>query len=91
LAEGSCFLVFPKAVVKRLFDRSGWSQKQVVFTVTGKICALVSLFLIVFTPLKLGTSVFTVGTIFTGLGLLGLMADERQFMGNSFVNGVRSS
>ena len=55
LVEGTCFLVFPKDVVKRLFDRSGWSQKQVVFTVIGKVCALVTLILIVFTPLKLGT------------------------------------
>jgi len=47
LVDGICFLVFAKPVVRRLFDRSGWSQKQVVFTVIGKVCALVSLFLIV--------------------------------------------
>jgi hypothetical protein len=32
LTQGTCFLVFSGDVVKRLFDRSGWSQKQVVFT-----------------------------------------------------------
>ncbi|MFN2108097.1 MAG: hypothetical protein ACK2UI_00420, partial [Anaerolineae bacterium] len=73
LTDGICFLIFPKDVVKRLFDRSGWSQKQIVFTVIGKVCALVSLFMIVFTPLKLGTPVFIVGAIVAGLGLLGLL------------------
>jgi protein-S-isoprenylcysteine O-methyltransferase Ste14 len=84
LTEGICFLVFPKAVVKRLFDRSGWSQKQIVFTVIGKVCALVCLFLIVFTPLKLGTFVFTVGAIVTALGLLGLVVALLNFKNTPF-------
>ena len=84
LVDGICFLVFPKDVVKRLFDRSGWSQKQVVFTVIGKVCALVTLILIVFTPLKLGTPVFIVGAIVTGLGLLGLLIALLNFKNTPF-------
>ncbi len=73
LTDGICFLVFPKAVVKRLFDRSGWSQKQVVFTVIGKVFALVCLTLIVLTPLKIGHAVFVIGAVMTTLGLIGLV------------------
>lgn len=84
LVDGICFLVFPKAVVKRLFDRSGWSQKQVVFTVIGKLCALVCLILLIFTPLKLGTPVFIVGAIVAGLGLLGLLVSLLNFKNTPF-------
>ena len=59
LTEGILFLVFPKEVVTRLFDRSGWSQRQVVFTVLGKLVALICL-------------VFVIGMIIVGLGLIGL-------------------
>lgn len=72
LTDGILFLVFPRAVVTRLFDRSGWSQKQVVFTVIGKLCALGCLVLIVFAPLKIGSPVFIVGIVVTVLGLVGL-------------------
>ena len=33
LIQGSLLLVFPKNVVTRLFDRSGWSEKQKIFTI----------------------------------------------------------
>lgn len=73
LTEGICFLAFPRDVVKRLFDRSGWSEKQVVFTVIGKLCALVCLVLLTFTPLKIKSPVFIVGAVVTALGVLGLI------------------
>ena len=72
LTDGICFLVFPRDVVKRLFDRSGWSQKQVVFTVLGKLCALVCLVLLIFTPLKVKSPVFVVGAVVAVLGAAGL-------------------
>ena len=37
LIQGSLLLVFPQDVVSRLFDRSGWSKKQKVFTILGKV------------------------------------------------------
>jgi protein-S-isoprenylcysteine O-methyltransferase Ste14 len=72
LTDGILFAIFPKAVVTRLFDRSGWSQKQIVFTVMGKLCALVCLALIVLTPLKVGSRVFMLGCVVAALGVTGL-------------------
>jgi protein-S-isoprenylcysteine O-methyltransferase Ste14 len=73
LIEGILFLVFPKKVVARLFDRSGWSQKQITFTIAGKLCAFVCLVLIFLTPLKVGSPVFMIGTFLIALGLIGLI------------------
>jgi protein-S-isoprenylcysteine O-methyltransferase Ste14 len=73
LTEGILFLVFPKKVVARLFDRSGWSQKQIAFTIAGKLCALVCLVLITLTPLKVGSLVFMIGVILITFGLIGLI------------------
>jgi protein-S-isoprenylcysteine O-methyltransferase Ste14 len=73
LTDGVLFLVFPREVVTRLFDRSGWSRKQVVFTVIGKLCALICIFLLIFTPLKIGTAMFAVGAVVVALGLVGLV------------------
>ena len=73
LTDGILFLLFPRQVVTRLFDRSGWSQRQVVFTVIGKLSALACLVLVVFTPLKVGSPVFIVGTVLIALGLIGLV------------------
>ena len=73
LTDGVLFLVFPKEVVTRLFDRSGWSRKQTVFTVLGKLCALVCILLLIFTPLKLGSPVFIVGAGLAVLRLAGLV------------------
>ena len=72
LTDGILFLVFPKEVVARLFDRSGWTQRQVVFTVIGKLCALGCLALLIFTPLKIGAAVFVIGMVVVALGLIGL-------------------
>ena len=73
LTEGILFLAFPKKVVARLFDRSGWSQQQRAFTVAGKLCALVCLILIALTPLKVESQVFMIGAILVALGLMGLV------------------
>jgi hypothetical protein len=50
LTEGILFMTFPKKVLARLFDRSGWSQQQRGFTIAGKLCSLVCLTLLTFTP-----------------------------------------
>jgi protein-S-isoprenylcysteine O-methyltransferase Ste14 len=84
LAQGICFAAFPKDVVKRLWDRSGWSQKQVIFTVLGKLCALVCLTLLVFTPLKIGSAVFWIGLVLTAMGCVGLVAALLNFRDTPF-------
>ncbi|HPH97609.1 MAG TPA: methyltransferase [Anaerolineaceae bacterium] len=73
LTEGLLFLVSPKEVVKRLFDRSGWSQRQKNLTIAGKLCTLVCLTLVTLTPLKLESPVFWVGGACIVLGLAGLV------------------
>jgi len=71
MIQGFMLLIFPKDVVSRLFDRSGWSVKQKVLTTTGKVFSLTCLILIILTPLKIGTSVFIVGLILYAIGLVG--------------------
>lgn len=73
LTDGIMFLILPKEEVARLFDRSGWSKRQVAFTVVSKSFALASLFLISFTPLQLRAPVFILGIVVVTLGLLGLI------------------
>ncbi len=73
LTDGIFFLAFRKGTVKRLFDRSGWRLWQIVLTVIGKLLALVTIVLIVLSPLKLGSSVFVVGLVLVMLGLTGLV------------------
>jgi len=73
LIEGIFLWAFPKDVVARLFDRSGWSKTQKAFTAIGKLLGLVCLVLIIFAPLKIGANVFILGTILLALGLAGLI------------------
>jgi protein-S-isoprenylcysteine O-methyltransferase Ste14 len=73
LIEGIIFLIFPQKVVKRLFDRSGWSLQQKAFTIAGKLFALACLVLITLTPLKIGRPVFVIGVLVSALGLMGLI------------------
>lgn len=77
--QGFLLLIFPKDVVSRLFDRSGWSEKQRVFTIIGKVFSLVCLILIILTPLKTNSYVFIVGLIFYTVGLVGLVLAMMNF------------
>ncbi len=77
--QGFLLLVFPKDVVSRLFDRSGWSENQRVFTIIGKVFSLVCLILIILTPLKINSYVFIVGLIFYAIGLVGLVVAMMNF------------
>jgi protein-S-isoprenylcysteine O-methyltransferase Ste14 len=66
-------MAFPKDVVARLFDRTGWDKKQRTFTVIGKLVSLACLVLIILTPLKISSNTFIVGMILYVLGLVGLV------------------
>jgi protein-S-isoprenylcysteine O-methyltransferase Ste14 len=72
MIEGGLLLVFPKDVVARLLDRSGWSTKQRVFTILGKVFSLVCLILIALTPLQINSGLFIVGIVLYVIGLVGL-------------------
>lgn len=73
LIEGGLLRVFPKDVVSRLFDRSGWSTKQRIFTILGKVFSLACLLLIVLTPLQINSGLFIVGIVLYVIGLVGLV------------------
>jgi protein-S-isoprenylcysteine O-methyltransferase Ste14 len=79
LIQGLLLLVFPKDVVSRLFDRSGWSEKQRVFTILGKVFSLACLILVILTPLKIKSSGFIVGLILYVIGLAGLVVAMLNF------------
>jgi protein-S-isoprenylcysteine O-methyltransferase Ste14 len=79
LVQGGLLLIFPKDVVSRLFDRSGWSEKQKVFTIMGKVFSLICLILIILTPLKINSSVLIVGLILYLIGLAGLVVAMLNF------------
>ena len=88
LIEGFLLLIFPKDVVSRLFDRSGWSVKQRFFTITGKVFSLACLVLIILTPLKNHSSIFIVGLILYAIGLAGLVAAMLNFKDTSLSQPV---
>jgi protein-S-isoprenylcysteine O-methyltransferase Ste14 len=71
--QGFLLLVFPKDVVTRLFDRSGWGVKQRIFLVAGKVFSLACLALIIFTPLKINSNIFIIGLILYATGLTSLV------------------
>ena len=79
LIQGGLLLIFPKAVVKRLFDRSGWDVKQKLFLVTGKVFSLITLGLIILTPLKINTGLFLAGIILYIIGVAGLVVAMYNF------------
>jgi protein-S-isoprenylcysteine O-methyltransferase Ste14 len=72
LTEVALFLSFPREVVARLFDRSGWSQKQVRWFSLGKLFSMIYIVLIVLTPLRTGSLIFVIGMALNILGLIGL-------------------
>jgi protein-S-isoprenylcysteine O-methyltransferase Ste14 len=79
LIEGSLLLVFPKAVVSRLFDRSGWDKRQRLFTIVGKVFSLVCLVLIVLTSLKVNSDLFIAGLVLYVIGIIGLVVAMLNF------------
>jgi protein-S-isoprenylcysteine O-methyltransferase Ste14 len=79
LIQGFLLLIFPRDVVARLFDRSGWNVKQRAFLIAGKVFSLVCLVLIILTPLKLHSSVFAAGILLYAIGLTGLVVAMLNF------------
>ena len=72
LVFGTIVLTSPKEVIRRLYDEEGWTKQQYVFTKLAKICGVIHLLLLIFTPLKVGTLEFTIGTIIFSIGTIGM-------------------
>jgi protein-S-isoprenylcysteine O-methyltransferase Ste14 len=70
---GVLLMSFPKSVVARLYDRSGWTKTQRILSATGKLFILSWLFLMIFTPLVIGSAVFFLGVFLYALGLIGFV------------------
>ena len=79
LVQGTLLLVFPKDVVARLFDRSDWSVKQRAYLLIGKVFSLLTLLLVIFTPLKIDAIVFIPGMILYVAGVVGLVVAMYNF------------
>ena len=66
-------LVFPRLVVKKLYDISRWTREQRILSLLGKPFAIACLVLITLTPLKIGHPVFPIGLSIYGLGFIGML------------------
>lgn len=65
---GVMMWAFPREVVARLYDRTGWGREVQVNAAAAKVLAFVLFGLAFFTPLQIGTTVFWVGTGLYGIG-----------------------
>lgn len=75
LVFGILLLLFPKGVVAKLYDRSGWSRRQKILTAVAKLFVVLPCFaLIVFSPLQIGEPAFILGSILYAVGLVGFVA-----------------
>ena len=73
LTDGILFLVFPKEVVRRLWDRSGWSPKQQAFYHRRQAVRLGLISLTHPHAAQIGSPVFVVGALLSVFGLIGLV------------------
>ncbi|GAH38370.1 unnamed protein product, partial [marine sediment metagenome] len=74
------FLIFgiviktcPKEVITRLYDNKGWTRTQYIFTKLAKLCALIHLILVIFTPLNIGSIEFIIGISIFLIGTIGFV------------------
>ena len=70
---GILVLSSPKDVIRRLYDRSGWSREQAVLVRIGKLVTFAWLALAILTPLKTGSLVFILGLVILAVGIVGLV------------------
>jgi len=64
---------FPQDVVARLYDRSHWTGAQRRLTRLGKVLSAIVFGLLAFSPLRIGSPVFFVGSALYASGLAGLV------------------
>lgn len=76
----SFFLLFyiflktcPKEVITRLYDNEGWTKSQYTFTKLGKLCGLIHIIFLIFTPLNIVSIEFIVGIIIYLIGTIGFI------------------
>jgi protein-S-isoprenylcysteine O-methyltransferase Ste14 len=91
-AFGLLMLIFPREVVKRLYDKSGWSRWQKIMSVVTKVAATVFIALLLVTPLTRETSILVLGLLLYSLGfvlmVVALIHYRQTPMGEPVVRGV---
>ena len=60
-----------KEVITRLYDNEGWTKSQYTFTKLGKMCGLIHIILVIFTPLHIVSIEFIIGIIIYLMGTIG--------------------
>jgi protein-S-isoprenylcysteine O-methyltransferase Ste14 len=70
---GLLLLIFPRSVVERLYDRTGWTERQKAVTAFGKIFIFAWLLLVVFSPLRVAKKEFYLGSVLFVIGTLGMV------------------
>jgi protein-S-isoprenylcysteine O-methyltransferase Ste14 len=73
LVFGIMLIIFPKAVVARLYDRSGQRGIQMGRRVFGMLLIFLWMFLSIITPLTDDNAVLVLGIIIYTLGLIGMV------------------
>jgi len=75
LTYGVLLLVFPRPVVKRLYEynRSSWSKRHRAFYVTEKLLLVGYIILVILSPLKNDSFVFILGIVLFSIGLTGFI------------------
>lgn len=70
---GMMLIAFPRSVVARLYDRSGWTEAQRNLSAAGKLFIFSWLFLVIFTPLEFSRGTFVLGVLLYLIGLVGII------------------
>ncbi len=65
--------LFPKDIVRKLYDISGLSSRQIILSTASQPFVWASLVLSVLTPLKVGQPVFVIGIMVFVLGTVGMI------------------
>jgi len=70
----SCFGIYliscSKAIVKKLYSVAGWEKRYYILSAIGKPLSLISLTLIILSPIKFNTTIFWLGTFIYLAGFL---------------------
>jgi protein-S-isoprenylcysteine O-methyltransferase Ste14 len=73
LVFGLLIWIFPKPVVSRLYDRTGWGRQHRIMTTFAKLIAVFLFMLMIFTPMKIREPIFILGMVIYALGFVGMV------------------
>ena len=69
----------PREVITRLYDNEGWTKSQYIFTKLGKLCGLIHIILVKFTPLNIVSIEFMIGIVIYLIGTIGFIMAVMDF------------